>query len=333
MANRACEAFLTPARGGSAGFAGIGIGIGPNVSEKPRNLLILSNQLIDRFFFSPRYSTASRMRPIMCPGYQPPMTVVPLGLRSGRPEPGGWRGQAEKRNAFMRRFFRIDGSLSLSLTFGLLVLLTGEVRADLTVNNIGLYDGGSAQTAYISFTGTNGSFVDVYADPQTATNWSSTGGAIAMYCIDTIHDNAVGNTYNVNPESPPTFSTTSAYTDAANRVAWVMENAGSTTYARGAAQLLIWSIIDVNFSVNWTTTNNSALQTAYTNLVAQMGSGYNPNYNYMPEAHFLAATHVGNLYQDLAYATPEPSTLAIAGLGAIGLIGYGWRKRTRSRVV
>jgi hypothetical protein len=231
----------------------------------------------------------------------------------------------------MRRLFRLDALSRLGLILALLVLLTGQVRADLTVNNIGLYDGGSAPTAYISFTGTNGSFVDVYADPQTATNWNSNGAPIALYCIDTIHDNALGDTYHVNPEAPPTFSTTTAYPDAANRVAWVLENVGANANARGAAQLLIWAIVDKNFSVNWTQTNNSGLHTAYNLLVSQMGSQYNTNTNYQPHAEFLAAVHVGNQYQDLALATPEPSTLAIAGLGAMALVAYGMRRRMGSR--
>jgi hypothetical protein len=214
---------------------------------------------------------------------------------------------------------------------GVIVFLASKANADLTVNNLALYDGGSAPTAYISFTGTNGSFVDVYADPQTATNWTSNGALIALYCIDTIHENAIGDTYHVTPESPPTFSTTTSYTDAANRIAWVLENVGSTANARGAAQLLIWAIADKNFSVNWTLTNNSGLQTAYSALVTQMGAGYQTNTNYRSGAEFLAATHVGNLYQDLALTTPEPSTMAIAGLGALGLIGYGWRRRARTR--
>jgi hypothetical protein len=234
----------------------------------------------------------------------------------------------------MRRFFRIDGSLSLSLTFGLLVLLTGEVRADLTVNNIGLYDGGSAPTAYITFTGNTNPAIDVYADPQTATNWTSNGAPIALYCIDTVHENTVGNTYGVNVEAPPTFSTTSNFSDAANRVAWVIENAGSSADARGAAQLAVWYILDKNFTVA-SFNGNTDMQNIYNNIVNTVSAAnWNPsNTNYQSEVVFLAATHVGNLYQDLAYATPEPSTLAIAGLGAIGLIGYGWRKRTRSRVV
>ncbi len=218
----------------------------------------------------------------------------------------------------------------LGLTLVLLVPLAGEVKADLLVNNINLFDGQSnAPTAWISFTGTNRSFVDVYADPQTATNWTLNGSPIALYCIDTIHENAIGDSYYVNPESPPTFSTATTYSDAANRVAWALENAGSTADSRGATQLLIWSIVDDQFTVNWSATANSGLQTAYNVLVTEMGSNYNAATPYVNEAAFFSADHVGDLYQDLAFATPEPSSMAIAGLGALGMIAYGLRRRPR----
>ncbi len=50
----------------------------------------------------------------------------------------------------------------------------------------------------------------------------------------------------------------------------------------------------------------------------------------------MSAVHdpTSTLYQDLAVAVPvpEPSTLAIATLGALGLMGYGWRRRARYQV-
>jgi len=218
------------------------------------------------------------------------------------------------------------------LTLGLLLFPVSKANADLTVDNIGLYDGTNAPTAYISYTGA-GASVDVYADPQTATNFPG----IALYCIDLTHENALNDTYNVNLFNP-TFSTTSTYADAANRVAWAMENAGSTADERGATQLFIWSTIGPAFQVI-SFNGDATLQTDYTALLSL--TGYNPNLNYVPGATFLGAVHDGDLHQDLAYGSPEftpqsivpePSTMVIAGLGALGFIGYGWRRRRRSSV-
>src|SRR5271157_1439245 len=238
----------------------------------------------------------------------------------------------------MRRRLRFFGLPRLGLALGLLAFLASEVKADLHVSDIGLYDGSSAPTVYITYTGSGGS-VDVYADPQTATdpNWQSNGSPMPLYCIDTVHDNYLGTSYRVNVESsPPTFSTTPVNAVAApNKVAWALEIAGNTVNDRAATQLFIWNVIDPSCNVtNWnanTSTAPSSLQADYNGLVSL--TGYNPSTNYLPGVEFLSAVHdpTNTLYQDLAVAdpapVPEPSTLAIATLGALGLIGYGWRRR------
>ncbi len=224
----------------------------------------------------------------------------------------------------------------LGLALGLLAFLATEVKADLSVNGIGLYDGANAPIVEIKYTGNSG--VWVYGDAQTATNWTFPNrSSIPLYCIDLTHDNAVGDCYALNPWSSPRFST-SSYSDAANRIAWAIENGGLSGLGTAATQLLIWSIIDKGFSViDWN--GNSALRTTYNSLVSELGrpsAGYNSNTNYLPGVEFLSAVHdpTNTLYQDLAVAihAPEPSTLAIATLGALGLIGYGLRRRARSQV-
>jgi PEP-CTERM motif len=240
----------------------------------------------------------------------------------------------------MPGFRRLPVSLCTGLTVSLFLFTARCAHADLPVSNIGLYDGSSAPTVYITYTGSTAP-VDVYADPQTATNanWQSNGSPIPLYCTDTVHDNYLGSSYSVNVESSPYFSTTPAnrltVAQAANLVAWALENAGNTIDGRAATQLFIWSVLDKNFSVtNWN--GNTSLESTYSTLGSDAGSAYNPGVNYLPGAVFLGAVHDGNLYQDLAYAppglsitsiAPEPSTFLIAGLGAVGMIAYGWRRR------
>jgi PEP-CTERM motif len=215
---------------------------------------------------------------------------------------------------------------------GLLAVLASEVKADLTVNGIGLYDGANAPIVEIRYTGNSG--VWVYGDAQTATNWTfPNGSSIPVYCIDLAHENAVGESYALNPWSSPNFST-SSYSDAANRIAWAIETAPLTVYGPAATQLLVWTIIDKGFGVaNWNGQNS--LETVYHHLVTELlgdpTKGYDPNTNYLGSVMFFNAVHDihDTLYQNLAcpVPAPEPSTLAIASLGVLGLIGHGIRRR------
>jgi hypothetical protein len=47
---------------------------------------------------------------------------------------------------------------------------------------------------------------------------------------------------------------------------------------------------------------------------------------------FVSESNMGELgaitsYSQEANATPEPASLTLVGLGAAGLLGYGWRRR------
>jgi PEP-CTERM motif len=231
----------------------------------------------------------------------------------------------------MRAPIRLFVLSHFGLTLGLLALLTGEVNADIAVSNIGLYGGGSTPIdpnttiVEVQFTGSSG--VWVYGDAQTATNWTNpNGSSIPLYCIDLLHDNILGNSYQLTTwTNPNSFSA-----DALNRVAWAADNASLTGYGPAAAQLLIWSMIDRNFTViSWN--GESALQTAYNNMVTEMSTEYNSQTNYSASL-FDAVHQSSNDNQDLVVGAPEPSTIVIAGLGAVGLIAYRWRRRRRAAV-
>ncbi len=246
----------------------------------------------------------------------------------------------------MRRLCRLPVLPCLGLTLGLLVLPATDANADLSVSHIGLYAGGStpidpnSTIVEIQFTANSG--VWVYGDAQTATNWTYPKGSfIPVYCIDLVHDNYLGSSYNLTAwTNPNSFSY-----DALNRVAWAAENASLAGFGPAAAQLLMWSVIDPKFKVlNWN--GDNSLKTAYDNLVTAMNAQYNSQTSYLSQVQFFDALHqpASNLNQDLAVlvppggltingilvngiTAPEPSSLVIASLGALGLIGYGWRRR------
>ncbi len=119
-----------------------------------------------------------------------------------------------------------------------------------------------------------------------------------------------------------------------------------------AVQLAIWNLIDSNFKVtNFNSGTNVNLSADYTNINTLLGGGtvssgfgsglvaYKSSDTITGTAEILQINNQGNSSdQNLltwgtinvtadAPSAPEPSTLAIAGLGALGFIGYGLRRR------
>lgn len=219
------------------------------------------------------------------------------------------------------------------LLLGLLALLTGQANADVSLTVTGLYDGWNSPIVEIQYTGRNGysTQASVYDDPQVVSGYhDSKGHSLPFYCVDLLHDNYLSVTYQAKIGPSPGFNNTS-YADASNRVAWAIESAPLTVYGRAATQLLVWTITDKGFGVSdWR--GQASLETVYDHLVTALGDptkGYDPNKNYLGSVMFFNAVHDSNdtLFQSLACPVPEPSTLAIASLGALGLIGFGLRRR------
>jgi hypothetical protein len=226
------------------------------------------------------------------------------------------------------------------LAVGLLAMLSGQACADVTLNVTGLYnDGWGFPIVQIEYTAKGGGPTQawVYDDPQVVAGMvDSKGNPLPFYCVDLWHDNYLPDTYQATLGPPPTFATTSAYSDAANRVAWAIESASLTGYGPAATQLLVWSIIDKDFSVfNWNGYDSGpgSLKDTYDTLVGELTDstkGYNPKTDYLGSVMFFNAIHDTNdsLYQSLACPAPEPSSLVVASFGILALVGLSQLRRS-----
>jgi len=119
--------------------------------------------------------------------------------------------------------------------------------------------------------------------------------------------------------------------------------------AIGGLTLAIWNVIDKNFAVSGAGSNVTADFTLIKDLLAGTGetidghaiTAYNSGDTYSGATILQTNTGPGCTSSDqnlitwgtitttvnTQSVTPEPSTLAIAGLGALAFMGYGLRRR------
>jgi hypothetical protein len=216
--------------------------------------------------------------------------------------------------------------------------VVGSSRGE-QITDLQLYDGGAAPTATINYTGAHGTgsfFAYVYADPQVS------GGTTApiFYCVDPWHDNYLGSTYTITPVSSMAF-VNSTFSDADNRIGWLLAQDQSTAAARAAVQLAIWYTVDNKpdrslngFSMS---TGNATIANDYDALISF--AGYNPSHAY--RAQFWQAAHdaANSRNQDLvsnrgltlqATAVPEPSNFLMGAAGLMFLVAFVNRRREGS---
>lgn len=221
-------------------------------------------------------------------------------------------------------------------SFVLSMVMIGATEAG-QITNLQLYDGTSVSPIvtinYTNADGTGNNSAAVYADPQV-----SNGTTTPMYyCVDIWHENDLGSTYTINPVSSISFGT-STFSDADNRIGWLLTQDQTSVDARAAVQLAIWYTIDnvhnaqlAGFSFSGGDAN---IKGDYQSLIGF--AGYNPNLNYA--ADFERASHGGGcntLYQDLVsgpvnittQSVPEPGSIVLAGIALLSLAGVQLRRR------
>jgi hypothetical protein len=208
-----------------------------------------------------------------------------------------------------------------------------------------------------------------YAEYQTALSTSAAGtGATTYtsYCVDLAHtipgaftqlDN---NPFGGAPAGPlPLTNTFSSGTDngqnaltAFGQAAYIANNAlttlgvsSLTDIQRAGVQIAIWTTeygTGSNFTFNGTTLTSGVMTfsgnvaaetvaaTLLTNLYTNSGSAsaYWVDYVSVDGAH--AQHQLITADTVVIQSVPEPTTFAIAGLGALAFLGYGWKRRNRS---
>jgi PEP-CTERM motif-containing protein len=135
-------------------------------------------------------------------------------------------------------------------------------------------------------------------------------------------------------ETLNTLNTSAAWTALYSAAGLTGAQIATIGYAEQNAivQAAVWGTA---YDANSTTISGNGSEGAIVNKVLQAlltaASGQSSLVGFINYPPNQGATS-GTYNQDMLYvaAVPEPSTLAIAGLGALGLLGYGWKRRKLS---
>ncbi len=252
----------------------------------------------------------------------------------------------------MRYLFRFAG-----LTLALLLAAGSAVRAQTKLDVADVSGGVVTVITYdTSGSTTNSAMVNI-GPFQTSTVVSGPGSILdgALFCVDLWHGQNPGSNllYNLEPASYLAGTTPSGVTSDSNLVADLnylgyaynaLYAAGNDATAAAALQLVIWKMVDTG--PTGATSNTSTLNTDAANILKLLTGGSNDTgslslggatlYGIASSQYASAQQYTTEIFaidgsneQNLASwaPVPEPSTMAIAALGTLGLVGYGLRRK------
>lgn len=235
---------------------------------------------------------------------------------------------------------------------GLVASLTCEnrVHAQVTTGN-DLYLGGSYNTFAWTLYNSSGSVIAANEGGGAITPSTLNGASLPwVYCVDipdnvyvpanynntTVTTNGTVTVTSANPGGGGTAGTYYVGNSAtiAGQIAWILDNyanaAIGNTGKEEAVQAAIWKVIyGTDFTVPVQDSVNIAMNTILSAMKGQTAA--------VNSVYWLSPGDAGSstIYQALVTANvggatltaPEPSTFAIAGLGAMAFVAYGLRRR------
>lgn len=252
---------------------------------------------------------------------------------------------------------------TLLAAFALSAVRADSIQASLNTSN--------SMILHVTVPGPGGYNGNAYVGAFDVARSITPGNVATGFCIDlhTAIDSALHTGLNVTGVAANTLTgglggsfPNSAYTDAGNRIAYVMSNVSTfeglgtslTAVEYAAAQLAIWKITDSGFTfVN--SGPNSALTgsdvgTAYSGIISLINgnslnagpfgnvAGYNPGVSYSSTALLMDSSN-SYAYQDLVVArvnfvglpsVPEPASVISMGI-AVAALSRLLRKRVTGR--
>jgi len=201
----------------------------------------------------------------------------------------------------------------------------------------------------------NGNYYDQYATTLATSSSGANAGTYRSFCVDLFHD--VSTSYSALASNPlplaGAFGGTTGTTapagisnTALGAAAWIVNTFGYGSLSNdqwAGVQIASWKAEFETNSADLTNlkldnvaylsqgnvqfsggSSQSALNYAAQDLAAWANAGYATSsailVNYVSDCD-------GNHYQYQLIPVPEPSTLVVAGLGGLGLFGYGLRRR------
>ncbi len=264
----------------------------------------------------------------------------------------------------MRNLFRCAG-----LTLALLLVAGSVVRAQDTLTVGSVVSNYSVTLSYDTSSSTSTSEGSIPVGPFPSTLTAGPGSILdgAVFCIDLWHGQNTGSGLIYNPgtltqligtiPAGVTFTAAAALGPDLNYLGYVFnqvvqhETGNTRLNDESAIQLAIWKLIDtgpklstgattdstgLNTNANTilgllTSSSNSAATPGGLSVGGMLSSTYGSAPHYTAEFFMSTGSGEQNLLSWTAVpAVPEPSSMAIAGLGALGMIGYGLRRRKSS---